>query len=287
MEILSLKTFKSVVDEGGVQAASKALHTVQSNVTARIKRLEDELGSPLFYRKGRGLELTPAGVTLVEYADKLLLLEQQAGVAVKQVGEVSGDLRIGSMESFAAARLPALLQAFRKHHPQVIPKVSTETSGELIQKVLNFKLDCAFVGGKVNHPDLHSEQVLVEELVLASAKTGSVPDTLIMLRDGCAYRDIAKRWLKDQGRVATTIMDMGTQEGILGCAAVGLGYTLLPRQIVADSRYIQDLKLQTISSDYSQVPTLMVTHKDAMQMGAINTLQQLFSAPFPEWESAA
>ena len=51
MDILGLLTFTAVVDEGGVLAASKVLHTVQSNVTTRIKRLEEEVGADLFYRK--------------------------------------------------------------------------------------------------------------------------------------------------------------------------------------------------------------------------------------------
>ncbi|MFY0677543.1 MAG: LysR family transcriptional regulator [Neptuniibacter sp.] len=287
MELLSLKTFKAVVDHGGVQAASKALHTVQSNVTARIKRLEEELGSPLFYRKGRGLELTPAGNTLLEYAAQLLQLEQQAGMAVKQVGEATGEIRIGSMESFAAARLPGLLQALRKSHPNLMPKVTTETSGALVQKVLDYKLDCAFVGGPVEHPDLICKEVLVEELVLASAKNIEVPDTLIMFRSGCAYRDIALSWLRDAGRVDTQVLDMGTQEGILGCVAVGLGFTLLPRKVAEDSRYVNDLNLELLSDQYSKVPTLMITHKGAMVMAGLETLLDLFTQKLPEWESAA
>ena len=83
MELISLKTFKTVAEHGGVLAASKLLHTVQSNITARIKRLEEELDTALFYRKGRKLELTPAGTTLLEYANKLIQLEQQAGIAVR------------------------------------------------------------------------------------------------------------------------------------------------------------------------------------------------------------
>jgi len=287
MELLSLKTFKAVVDHGGVQSASKALHTVQSNVTARIKRLEEELGSPLFYRKGRGLELTPAGNTLLEYAVQLLQLEQQAGMAVKQVGEATGEIRIGSMESFAAARLPGLLQALRKSHPNLMPKVTTETSGALVQKVLDYKLDCAFVGGPVEHPDLICKEVLVEELVLASAKNIEVPDTLIMFRSGCAYRDIALSWLRDAGRVDTQVLDMGTQEGILGCVAVGLGFTLLPRKVAEDSRYVNDLNLEILDDQYSKVPTLMITHKGAMVMAGLETLLDLFTQKLPEWESAA
>ncbi|MDO6593930.1 LysR substrate-binding domain-containing protein [Neptuniibacter sp. 1_MG-2023] len=287
MELVSLNTFKTVAEQGGVLAASRLLHTVQSNITARIKRLEEELGSELFYRKGRGLELTPAGHTLLEYANKLLHLEQQACMAVKQVGESVGEIRIGSMESFAATRMPGLLQSLRKAHPKLIPRIKTETSSELVQDILNYRLDCAFVGGPIEHQHLICKQVLVEELVLVSAKNIDVSDSLILFREGCAYRERAVSWLKDNGRIDTEVMSMGTQEGILGCVAVGLGFTLVPRKVVEESRYANDLNMEILAPEYSQVPTLLVTHKDAAQMAGIQTLLGLFKDDLPEWESAA
>ncbi len=287
MELISLKTFKTVAEQGGVLAASRLLHTVQSNITARIKRLEEELGSELFYRKGRGLELTPTGHTLLEYANKLLHLEQQACMAVKQVGESVGEIRIGSMESFAATRMPGLIQMLRKAHPKLLPRITTETSSELIQHILNYRLDCAFVGGPIEHEQLICQQVLVEELVLMSAKNMEVPDSLILFREGCAYRERALDWLKANGRIDTEIMNMGTQEGILGCVAVGLGFTLVPRKVVEESRYVNDLTMVLLAPEYSQVPTLLVTHKDAAPMSGIHTLLGLFKDDLPEWESAA
>ncbi|MAY41372.1 LysR substrate-binding domain-containing protein [Neptuniibacter sp. UBA847] len=287
MELISLKTFKTVAEQGGVLAASKLLHTVQSNITARIKRLEEELDTALFYRKGRKLKLTPAGTTLLEYANKLIQLEQQAGIAVKQVGESAGEIRLGSMESFAAVRMPGLVQTLRKVHPKLLPRIKTETSGALIQDILDYRLDGAFVGGPVEHKDLICRQVLMEELVLVSAKNIPVADSLIMFREGCAYRERALRWLRDNGRIDTEVMNMGTQEGILGCVAVGLGFTLVPRKVVEESKYIDDLNLEVLAPEYSQVPTLLITHKDAASMAGIETLLGMFEDVIPEWESAA
>ena len=64
MELIALKTFETVVEEGGILAASRKLNTVQSNVTSRIQRLEEELETKLFFRKGRGLKLAPSGKVL-------------------------------------------------------------------------------------------------------------------------------------------------------------------------------------------------------------------------------
>ena len=84
MELVALRTFQAVVEEGGILAASRKLNTVQSNVTGRIRRLEEELGAELFFRKGRGLELAPSGRVLLDYARRMLMLERQTSAAVRQ-----------------------------------------------------------------------------------------------------------------------------------------------------------------------------------------------------------
>ena len=133
---------------GGILSASRKLNTVQSNVTTRIKRLEEELESELFYRKGRGLILAPAGRVLYDYALQILQMENQASAAVRQVGEQSGELRIGAMETFASLRLAPALMRLQQDHKGVVLRVETNTSSLLVERVLNHKLDCAFVAAQ-------------------------------------------------------------------------------------------------------------------------------------------
>ncbi len=74
MDLSELRIFRAVVREGGVTRAAERLHRVQSNVTTRVRQLEDDLGTALFVREGKRLHLTPAGQTLLGYADRLLAL---------------------------------------------------------------------------------------------------------------------------------------------------------------------------------------------------------------------
>ncbi len=152
MELQTLRTFQTVVEEGGIVSAARKLNTVQSNVTTRIKRLEEEVGTSLFYRKGRKLELAPSGEVLLDYARRMLRLESQAGLAVRQTGEQTGLLRIGAMETFTALRLPRVLKRLRQRHQGLQLQIQTATSAALVEKVLDYQLDCAFVGGPVEHP---------------------------------------------------------------------------------------------------------------------------------------
>lgn len=273
MELVALRTFQAVVEEGGILAAARRLNTVQSNVTSRIHRLEAELGVELFIRKGRGLELAPSGRVLVDYAKRMLLLERQAGAAIRLVGESTGELRIGSMETFAALHLPGALKAVRAAHGQMELRVYTETSAKLTERVLDHKLDCAFVAGPVVHPDLVFDELVIEELVQVSAIGSNVVEQpLILFREGCAYRTRAMAWQRAIGHAVADAMEFGTLDGILGCVAVGLGWTLMPRRVIEQSKRAAELSISEVPPEIGRVCTGMIHLRDAPPMLALKTL---------------
>ena len=275
MELMALRTFQAVVEEGGILAASRKLNTVQSNVTGRIQRLEEELGCALFFRQGRGLELAPSGRVLLDYARRMLRLERQASDAVRQAGASTGELRIGAMETFAAFYLPQALKVLKTEHAQLVLRVTTDTSSALVQKVLDYQLDCAFVAGPVVHPALHFDELLVEELVQVHAIGASpVLQPLVLFREGCAYRTRALAWQRATGHALADAMALGTLEGILGCVAAGLGWTLMPRRVVEQSRHAPDLVIETVPDSFGRVPTGMVYLREAPPMAALQTLRE-------------
>ena len=273
MDLPALHTFISVIEQGGILAASRHLNTVQSNVTSRIKRLEETLDTQLFYRQGRGLVLSPSGQVLESYARRMLQLEIQATQAVRQAGNQSGELRIGTMESFAALRLSPILQQLRRDHAGLQLQISTNTTAALIQDVLQHKLDCAFVGGPVRHPELNAVDVFEDQLVLVRAKhqhQSNLP--LILFREGCAYRARALQWQREAGYQSDNVMELGTLDGILGCVAMGLGYTLMPRWIVLGNRHCEDLETETISPHLADISTTLIYHRNSLPLKAIETL---------------
>src|SRR5215217_7077070 len=101
MDLSGLKIFSAVVREGSVTRAAQRLHRVQSNVTTRIRQLEEDVGVALFIRQGKRLHLSPAGQILLHYADRLLVLAEEARDAV-QDPRPRGLFRLGAMESTAA-----------------------------------------------------------------------------------------------------------------------------------------------------------------------------------------
>src|SRR6202041_254956 len=120
MDTAELKVFEAVARTGGMNRAADELHTVQSNVTARIRALETELGCPLFERHSRGVALTAAGQRLLPYARRLAwLLADAAPRATRDDGLPGGPLTIGSLETTAALRLSPLIASYAAACPEV------------------------------------------------------------------------------------------------------------------------------------------------------------------------
>src|SRR5262245_49858265 len=143
MELSDLLTFSTVARLGGITRAADELNTVQSNVTQRVKALEAEVGTALFERHSRGMTLTGAGRRLLPYAERMAALSREALLAARDDGEPKGPLAIGSMETTAAVRLPALLAGFHRRFTAVDLSLHTAPTADLITSVLDGSLDGA------------------------------------------------------------------------------------------------------------------------------------------------
>jgi DNA-binding transcriptional LysR family regulator len=239
MDASELKVFEAVARLGGMNRAATELHTVQSNVTARIQALEAEVGEPLFARYSRGVSLTPAGKRLLPYAGKVAGLLADGLRAARDDGMPRGTLTIGSLETTAALRLTPLLASYAAENPQVDLVLRTGTTCELVTDVLDQRLDGAFVCGPVVHAALVEQAVFREELViLAPPPVASLERVLeagevrlVVLRTGCSYRQILETLLARRGIVVQRVLEFGTLEAIFGCVSAGLGITLLPRAL--------------------------------------------------------
>src|ERR1700759_3338822 len=170
MELSDLLTFSTVARLGGITRAADELNTVQSNVTQRVKALEAEIGTALFERHSRGMTLTGAGRRLLPKARRRAALSREAMLAARDDGEPKGPLAIGSMETTAAVRLPALLAEFHCPFPAGRLTLKTAATADLVAAVLDGALDGSFVAGPIEHADLISTLAFREELVLLSAK---------------------------------------------------------------------------------------------------------------------
>lgn len=279
MDSSDLRVFAAVARSGSITAAAEELHTVQSNVTARIRLLEGELGVQLFRRHSRGVVLTPAGEQLMPYADKITLLLSDATRAIGDTETPHGNLRIGSLESTAGVRLPPILTAYRKKFPKVNLTLSTGTTGQLIEDVLAGRVEGAFVAGPVQRPEIVETQVFTEEMVLVtSAKFRSVDAAIrssrelniLVLRAGCSYRARLERLLKDRGVASFGQLEFGSIDGVFGCAREGLGITMMPRSVSEQASKNGKLGIHALPKDEAFVPTMFIRRRDAATSAALS-----------------
>ena len=124
MDLSQLEVFRAVAEEGGISAAAKRLHRVPSNVTTRLKQLEEELGVDLFIREKLRLRLSSVGHTFLDYTRRILDLTEEARQAAMG-SEPRGTFTLGAMESTAAVRIPPVLAAFHQRYPKVELDLST------------------------------------------------------------------------------------------------------------------------------------------------------------------
>lgn len=282
MDGADLRVFETVARLGGMNRAAAELNTVQSNVTARVRLLEEELGATLFQRHSRGVTLTAAGRRLLPYAVRVGHLLKDARRAVEDDGRPQGALTLGSLETTAALRLPPLLTAYAAAHPEVDVVLSTGTTHELIEAVLARRVEGAFVCGPVDHPALEGEPVFREELVLVTGRpVRSLNDAIrkdglkiVVLRTGCSYRQRLEAILAKRGVVGLRQLEFGTIEAILGCVTAGLGVTLLPRSVVTQARVNGRVAIHALPAADARVETLFVRRRDAFVSSALAAFLQ-------------
>lgn len=277
MDAADLKVFEAVARAGGIGRAAQELHTVQSNVTARIRRLEEELGVALFDRHSRGVSLTSAGQRLLPYATQAERLLAEARRAVADGPEPRGSLTVGSLETTAAIRLTPILVAYGRECPQVDISLQTGTSKALIASVLEHRLEGAFVAGPVRHPELVEVPIVTEELVLVRAPSVRLEDALrasggpkvLVFRTGCTYRQHLEELLAARGVKAFRTLELGTLDGILGCVSAGMGITLLPRAVVDRARREGAVAIEPLPASRARVTTVFIRRREGFTSRAL------------------
>jgi len=277
MDASDLRIFEAVARLGGMNKAAAELNTVQSNVTGRIRLLEESLGRPLFRRHRGGVALTEAGQRLLPYVLRVRQMLDDARRAVADDGAPQGQMTIGSLESTAALRLAPMLSAYAAQYPDVDMVIRTGTSAELAQQVLDGRLEGAFVCGPVDHAELNEEVIFHEELVILTAP--GVTDLnkllraaglkIVVLRTGCSYRQRLEDVLARRGVVGLRQLEFGTLEAIVSCVNAGLGITMLPKSLIGPVWREGRVALHPVAKADALVDTMFIRRRDAYTSSAL------------------
>ncbi|SEQ88386.1 DNA-binding transcriptional regulator, LysR family [Virgibacillus subterraneus] len=246
METKQLITFKTAAETLNFTQTAKILNFAQSSVTAQIKALEKELDTPLFERLGKRLYLTESGRQFKIYADKMLVLTEEARMATSGLDEPSGTLVIGAQESQCTYRLPPILKDFKDQFPNVKLIFKPAHSDEMAkEKLLEGNLDVAFIMDTLKPGDsLTIESLTQDRMKLVAApehtllnKSEVFPkdleqETLLLTETGCSYRTYLENTLRESEIYPTNKFEFVSIEAIKQCVIAGLGIAILPEMAV-------------------------------------------------------
>jgi DNA-binding transcriptional LysR family regulator len=268
MDLADLEIFRSVVQAGGVTRAAEKLNRVQSNVTTRVRQLEADLGVQLFIREGKKLHLSPEGKLLLDYADRLLDLAQEAREAVHDA-KPRGLLRLGAMESTAAMRLPVPMNEYLRRYPQVTLELRTGNTPTLATAVRQGELDAALIAEPVADAPFEKVPMYNEELVIiASASHPPIRSArdangrpLLAFEAGCPYRLRLEEWLARSGEMSERVIEMSSYHAMLGCAVAGMGISLVPRMVLQTFPDAKLLSVHSLPAGLDRAPTVLIWRK--------------------------
>jgi LysR family transcriptional regulator, cell division regulator len=284
MNTNDLKIFEAVVRHGSFAKAAESVFTVQSNVTARIKNLEEEFGAPLFSRSSRKVELTAAGEKLMKYGQRIGYLLEEAKREMREAGPFTGQLRIGCIEATMALKAPGIIKQFSESYPGIELEFVSAMRDSLIADVTNHRIDAAFVPGPIHLTDLNQVLVMQEKLEILAPAAMTTPGallkqkrpTIIVFEQGCVFRSRLEAWLSGKGITAYKLIVLNSIEGIINFVESGLGISILPAEVL--SRYYPKRKLSrfALSKELGVLTTTLVYRKDAPPSAALGAFIELY-----------
>jgi DNA-binding transcriptional LysR family regulator len=245
MLISQIEGFLETARQENLSRAAEKLHLTQPALTARLQNLEAQLGSRLFVRGRRGMQLTDAGRAFLPYAERAVVaLDDGASLLAELERGGTGELVLGAAPAISTYVLPGLLLRFNQGHPRVRLSVRTGHSEEILEMALRREIDLGLVR-ELRHPDIESRSLYEDELVLvaiggqepgerASIGVAELADLRLILFDRTSsYYELTNAFFRAAGVVPNGVMELDNIDAAKQMVGQGLGIALLPYTSVA------------------------------------------------------
>lgn len=256
-----LKVFVLVADKKSISKAATKLKSAQSNITAKIQQLEKSLQCKLFHRVPSGVILTNEGEKLYSHAIEIVKKIEFATLDMKNIF-LNQKLIIGSTEANAITNIVDFLIKIHKDFPNMELELITNTTHDIKQMLLEYKLDIGFVSGIPNEEEFEILNKIDETLVLVEPKQTNSPDIFISFKKGCFYSAFAEDFFNKNSINIVKKLEFASYETILGCIEAGLGKSILPQSIIQKLKYENRLNIKKLPKQIEHLPTYMICRKD-------------------------
>lgn len=274
-----LELFVYVAQAGSISKAADHFLMSQPNVSQHIQDLEAEFGEQLLIRKHRGIELTPAGETLLQYAQEIFRLVAEAKLAITDVSRLSaGSLALAATPGVGIYVLPECVERFRIRYPQFTISIKTNTTSEVIDLVADRRCDVGFIEGELNGirlPPRLGVLILdnVQQYVVVSQahpwwnatslSIRALDDQPVILRQiGSQSRAWLDRILKDQNVRLRYVGEFDNPETIKRALLAGGAFAILPAYVVRHEVDLGVLRLLPVNDCDLQRQLKLIWNKE-------------------------
>lgn len=250
LNLHKLEVFAMVAQEGSFSHAAERLYMTQAAVSQHMRELESALGTPLFVRGRRGVDLTPSGERLAEYAKQIFALVAEAELAVTDVGKLSkGQLTLGATAGVSAYLLPDWAQPFSVRYPQMTLSVVTNTTPKVIESLLAHQVELGIVE---DSPDVSEDDRVgivtlqeADQFVIVGRKHAwwgreelGLSDLdgqmLVARQPGSHARIWLDKALSAYGIYPRVVAEFDSPESVKRAVMAGISFTVLPDYAVND-----------------------------------------------------
>jgi len=284
-----LQVFHAVAKHLSFTKAAEALFMTQPAVTFQIRQLEEHFNTRLFDRAHGRISLTPAGVTALNYAERILGLSAELDSRLKDMsGQVAGPLLIGASTTIADFLLPQILGQFKATYPGIVPRLFVGNSEAVQDRVGERALDLGFIEGDSHLPTLVSDGLCEDELQVVcapshplaqqkSVATSALVEHAYLSREqGSGTREVTDHYLEKAGFAPTAlnvVMEASSPEALKGLVAAGMGFAIMSRVSVTKEVSLGQLLCIPLSPPLKRQLTV-VYPKERIQGGIVKTFVQ-------------
>lgn len=256
-----LKVFVAVAHQKSISLGADALGFTQSNVTLRIKQLEKTLGYELFYRVPKGVILTQEGEKLYPLALEIVRKVEEAILQMKNITHQKV-LRIGTSQANATIRLLPFIEKLQRDFPKMEFELHTGGTPDMIEKLLAYQIDIAFITGDPKHKDIMVLREFNDDLYKIESKEKQSLNTLLGYREKSTHFEFFKNYEKEKENFDYKTMILENYEVMLGCVKAGIGKAFLSKKIIDKFGYTDSLKLIKLPENECNLETHLVCRKD-------------------------
>ncbi|MBY5571095.1 LysR family transcriptional regulator [Rhizobium leguminosarum] len=254
LDLDQLQTFIAIVDSGSFTKAADRVYKTQSAVSMQMRRLEERIGKQLFIKDGRGNRLTVEGEKLLNYARRIIRLNNEA-IAAFDDNRLEGMLRIGTPDDYADRYMPEIIGRFAKTHPNVELYIVCEPSVDLAERMHKGELDIALVTH--NPRERMSDVVRTEPLCWVGSANHPIRDDapvpLAVGRRDCQWRQLACSALDAVGREHQILFTSWSCTVVAAAVLAGMAVSVMP-----ESALRTGMKVLSQSDGFPALPPVQI-----------------------------